>query len=211
MKDEKIKAVSAETRKAVEPIYIEFYEQVFNYAKYVVKNHEDAEDVTVDVFAKIMNLYGKPETRFNPKRTGKNGKPAALRSWVRTVTNSVIIDFFRTNHQDRFTPVSDFLDADGNDNYKVTSTHTRNPEKIAVNNELRISLDKAFRGLKLKYRRIASLYFEKEQSYEEIADELNVPMGTVKGMISRARQKLQSELQGLYDTQEAGAVTDVRF
>lgn len=196
MKDERILPVSAETRKAVEPIYREFYQQVFNYAKYVTRNHENAEEVTSDVFAKIMNLYGKPETRFD-------GDKAALGTWVRTVTNSVVLDFFKTNHQDRYTMVSSFVDGEGKESFQFVAPPTQTPEKMMENDELKAKLDEAFYMLKPEYRKIASMYFVHEFDYKDIADMLDIPMGTVKGMISRARQRLQNELQDLHVSKEA--------
>ena len=190
MRDEKILDVSDETRKAVEPIYRKYYQQVFNYVKHVIKHHHEAEDVVVDVFAKIMNLYGKPETRFDAEKS-------ALTSWVRTVTNSVILDYFKTNHQDRYKAVSTFVDGDGQATFQFHD-FSETPQKLMENDELHDSLLKAFRGLKPKYRKIATLYFIREYEYTEISEMLDVPMGTVKGMISRARTKLQKELDGLH-------------
>lgn len=194
MKDDKILDVSDDTRRAVEPIYREFYQQVFNYVKSVVKNHHEAEDVVVDVFAKIMNLYGKPETRFNEEKS-------ALGSWVRTVTNSVVLDYFKTNHQDRYKAVSTFVDGDGQATFQFHGFFD-SPQIIMENDELKAKLLKAFRGLKPKYRKIATMYFIKEYEYTEISEMLDVPMGTVKGMISRARTMLQEELDGMYVTKK---------
>ena len=57
---------------------------------------------------------------------------------------------------------------------------------------------KAFENLKPNYRKIAELYFIEDKQYNEIADICNIPLGTVKGMISRCREMLQSELKDVY-------------
>jgi len=191
MKDDRILEVSDDTREAVEPIYRQYYQEVFNYVKYVTRNHADAGIVASDVFAKIMNLYGKPQTRFD-------GEKAALGSWVHTVANSVVLDFFRTNHQSRFIAVSDFIDSEGNESFQFSSSTAKTPQMIMENDELSSRLDEAFYILKPEYRKIASMYFIHQYDYKDIADMLNIPMGTVKGMISRARTKLQQELDGMY-------------
>ena len=64
-------------------------------------------------------------------------------------------------------------------------------------NELNIGINNAFANLKPKYKRIAELYFLEDKQYNEIAEICNVPMGTVKGMISRCREMLQSELNNV--------------
>jgi len=191
MKDDRILEVSDDTREAVEPIYRQYYQEVFNYVKYVTRNHADAGIVASDVFAKIMNLYGKPQTRFD-------GEKAALGSWVHTVANSVVLDFFRTNHQDRYSKVSDYVDREGNEFFQFCAPALQSPQKQMENDELSSRLKKAFSELKPKYRKIADMYFVGGDSYKQISDALDIPMGTVKGMISRARTKLQQELDGMY-------------
>ena len=52
----------------------------------------------------------------------------------------------------------------------------------------------SFRSLKPKYRRVAVLYFMNQKQYKEIAEILDIPMGTVFGMISRCRAMLQESL-----------------
>ena len=93
--------------------------------------------------------------------------------------------------------------SDGNDEEKSYFNFVA-PEQSKADNEvltkeLHGKIAKAFRTLKPKYRKIAILYFLRDLPYVEIAEIVNVPMGTVKGMISRARQKLQAELGNVYN------------
>lgn len=198
MKDDRLKAVSNETRKAIEPIYKDYYLWVLNYVTWAVKNRHNAEIVTSDVFGKIMNLYSNPETRYNPKRLGKNGTPASLATWVRTVTISVVLDYFKTNHQDHYKVVSNYIQKDSkypDSQFQFVASSIQTPEKIVINNELKTKLDEAFEALKPQYKKIATLFFLEGQSYIEISKILNVPMGTVKGILSRAKKMLQTELK----------------
>jgi len=52
--------------------------------------------------------------------------------------------------------------------------------------------------LKPKYQRIAELYFLQDKPYNEVAELLEIPLGTVKGMINRVRTMLQAELKPAY-------------
>jgi len=198
MKDNRLLPVNDETRKEIEIIYREYHQRVFDYVKSVVKYHEDAEDVTTDVFAKLMNNYSKSATRYNSERKGKDGRTSTLSSYIHTVTNKIILDFFRTNHQDRFTAVSDFVNTEGNETFQFNSVSKNTPQKLMENSEMNTEILKAFRGLKPNQKRIATLYFRNEFSYKEIGDMLDIPLGTVKGMLSRARQELQNQLNDLY-------------
>ena len=180
-------------QKDLAEIYNKHYSNVYNHVLSVVKNQHDAEDVTIDVFDKIRKLNAKESTRFNSELS-------AFSTWIRTVTYSVVLDFFRTNHQEYYKAVSDF--ADGNDEEKTYFNFVA-PEQSRADNEvltkeLHSRIAKAFRTLKPKYRKIAILYFLRDLPYVEIANIVNVPMGTVKGMLSRARQKLQDELKGVH-------------
>jgi RNA polymerase sigma factor (sigma-70 family) len=64
--------------------------------------------------------------------------------------------------------------------------------------EIKGKINNAIDKLDVKYRRVAILYFLWEYEYSEIAIILNVPMGTVKGMLSRSRAKLQDSLKDTY-------------
>ena len=181
----------------IEQIYSKHKETVFNHVLSVVKNYHDSEEVCNNVFIKMFRLEC---ATYNEKHG------TALTSWIRTITNHQILDFFRTNHQDHYKAVSDFVSSsDKNDEEDGTTifferynVSGERADKKVLNAELQNKIAKAFRTLKPKYRKIAVLYFLREQEYSEIADVLNVPMGTVKGMLNRSRAMLQDALDGVY-------------
>ena len=178
-------------RTVLARIYNEYHSQVFQHVLRVVKNQHDSEDVVIDVFDKIRKLNAKDSTRFNEDKS-------SLGTWVHTVTNSVILDFFRTNHQDRYKAVGDYQDDEGNETFNFIAPDQSRADAEILKTELEQKLDKAFYELKPEYRRVASMFFIQELSYIEIADILDIPMGSVKGMLSRARAKLQEGLNGVY-------------
>ena len=172
-------------------IFNTYHKLVFGQVMKMVKNYHDAEEVTSEVFRKIVRLNSKDSTRFD-------GEKSAFGTWLRTIVVSVTLDFFKTNHQDRFTAVSDFVNDEGSEAFQFEAPSTKTPEKLMIQSEMKERIVEAFAELKPKYREIATLYFMEEMSYEEIANEVDVPIGTVKGMLSRARKKLQTDLKGLY-------------
>ena len=176
----------------LEQIFNETHVQVLNHVRRVVRHEHDSEDVTSDVYVKIEKLMRKESTQFNEDKS-------SLSTWVHTVTNSVILDFFRTNHQDRYKAVSEFVDSEGKDIFTFIAPENSRADNEVLRKELHSKIAKAFRTLKPKYRKIAILFFLRGMEYSEIADLLNVPMGTIKGMLSRARQKLQAELGNVYN------------
>jgi len=176
-------------------IYNETNSQVFNHVRRVVKHLHDSEDVTSDVYVKIEKLMRKESTRFDEDK-------ASLSTWVHTVTNSVILDFFRTNHQEYYKAVSDFKkngDDTGLDSpFQFVAPTRHNADAKILRTETRNRIAKALRSLKPNYRKIAYYYFLKDLPYIEVADLLDIPMGSVKGMLNRCRTKLKEELKGVY-------------
>jgi RNA polymerase sigma-70 factor (ECF subfamily) len=190
----KEKPLTAEQQSKFAYIYAETHSQVQNHVRRVVRHEHDSEDVAMDVFIKIQKLIKNPVTTFDENKS-------SLSTWVHTVTNSVILDFFRTNHQDHYKAVSDFIQNDATvpDSSPFQFVSPAKADSEILNAELHSRIAKAFRTLKPKYRKIAILFFLRDLPYVEIAEIVDVPMGTVKGMLSRARQKLQTELDGLYN------------
>jgi RNA polymerase sigma-70 factor (ECF subfamily) len=178
----------------ISEVYTQFSKQVFSYLNWKLGNLHDAEEVTNDVFIKIMRLQDNPETAFNDELS-------AFPTWMFNITKSVLIDFTRTNHQDRFTAVSDFNDREGTPFFQFKGTD--NAQKQMERNEVKARIDQAIANLKPAYRQIAELRFEKEMKYEEIAVELNLPEGTVKGMVNRCKKMLTKELADLYKVRKS--------
>jgi len=87
---------------------------------------------------------------------------------------------------------SDFSNDNGIDEFQFVADAEADSEMDRE--ELSAKIMKSFRGLKPKYRKIAVLFFMNQKSYKEIAEILDVPMGTVFGMISRCRKMLQTSL-----------------
>ena len=170
----------------IEKMYNQYYSEVFNYIKWKINSISDAEEIANDVFIKADRLNKNEKTRYNSEK-------CAVKTWLLTITNSAIIDYFRTNHKDKYVNVGQFCDAEtGKELFQfVDNSNTDSIE----NQELQVRLKGAFKTLKPKYRSIAYLFFLKDKPYNEIAEICNVPMGTVKAYLSRCREMLQQELK----------------
>ena len=179
----------AEQNKLFQDIYDETYTNVIGHVSATIKCKENVKDIVSNIYLKIKNLNAKESTRYDKDE-------ANMKTWVHTITNCVIIDFVRANNKFR-SNVSGFEDdnnSNSNDNYFVASKNDNADARI-LSIEMRERIEKAFQELKPQYRKIAKLYFLQDLSYTEIAESLNMPMGSVKGMLNRARLMLQSELK----------------
>lgn len=167
-------------------IYADNYKTILQYVNFKVSNFHDAEDITSEVFTKVfrfLNTYDHEKSTLN--------------SWLHNIANNAIIDFYRKTNQSKSltTSVSDFLDKNGNEIIWIADHSYSGTDDRVKSADLKEQINRAFDSLKPKNKRIAILFFMEQKEYKEIAEICNVPMGTVKGMISRCREKLQAELK----------------
>ena len=165
-------------------VYAKFYNKVLQHVNFKTNNSIHAEDITAEVFIKANKHFGS----YNPE--------FAMSTWLITIANRLIIDYFRKYGREEANTmkVDGFVDDEGKEYIEFVGD---NGNDVSDNRELREAILKAFRTLKPKYRRIANLFFMQDMEYKEIAEVCNVPLGTVKGMISRCREMLQAELQSV--------------
>jgi RNA polymerase sigma-70 factor (ECF subfamily) len=168
-----------------EQVYNKFYNPILWYVKTKVKNTMDAEDITTNVFVKLHKHFDNYDVY-----------KAQIFTWLRTIAQNTIIDFYRTDKSSNYMNVDSFVDDEGKEFFQFVASETYETENIMDNNDLKLAINNAFANLKPKYKRIAELYFLDDKQYNEIAEICNVPMGTVKGMINRCREMLKTQLQG---------------
>ena len=170
------------TMQTFEEIYSENYEGILNHINIRVSNPEIAEELTNDVFMKVHKHLGDyDETK------------SAIPTWVRFIAHNTVIDHFRCNrYANNRTSASDFNNGEGITEFEFVSEGSADTE--LERSELGQKIMSSFRSLKPKYRRVAVLYFMNQKQYKEIAEILDIPMGTVFGMISRCRAMLQNSL-----------------
>jgi len=158
---------------------------VFSLIFRMVRNKELAEDLSQETFIKVLNAVGtyRPEFKFS--------------SWVFKIANNAAIDHLRKR-------ALDTLSLEG-------SPHAQTPEMIEAtalqisergesqleeveNRELGRTIEAAIDELRPEYRSCILLRHVEGRTYEEIADILNLPLGTVKTYIHRARNELRITL-----------------
>jgi RNA polymerase sigma-70 factor (ECF subfamily) len=168
-------------------IYAKNYTEIVNYIVYKGLNTDTAQDIAQDVFIKALRLY---------ESGAYNLEKSAVPTWLRTITNSAIIDFHRTNQYGKnclhFTENAN--DDESEEIYVQFVDNSAKADSRINRKELRAKINKAFATLNDKEQVIAYLYFKRECEYNEIEKHTGFPMGTIKGMINRIREKMQVEL-----------------
>ena len=187
--DQDVVAAAAAGRDAAYRELVRRYERpVFSLIYRMVRNRELAEDLSQETFIKVLNALAtyRPEFKFS--------------SWVFKIANNAAIDHLRRRELDTLSlegsPHADTAE-------KIEATALQIGEKAesaldaVVNKELGGEIEQAIAKLRPEYRTCILLRHVEGRPYEEIAEILNLPLGTVKTYIHRARNELRIALAHL--------------
>ena len=142
----------------------------------MVSNSSDAEDLTIEAFGKAFHNLDSYSPDF------------AFSTWLFKIATNNCIDFIRKK-QTSPAPIEQL--ADDLDNLTVyIQSDLPDPEEALINDQKIAVLRDIVNQLKPRYRQLIELRYYKEYSYEEIASELKMPIGTVKAQLYRAKNLL---------------------
>jgi RNA polymerase sigma-70 factor (ECF subfamily) len=164
------------------------WRKVFNIAYKFTGKHDEAEDLTQDVFLKIFKSLDTFDRRAN------------FQTWLVSVSRNLCIDHYRSVRKERETIDRDVDPSDLTPVAPTTSALAQLEHRDRV--EL---LKKAMDQLQPTLRSAVLLRDIQELSYQEIAERLHLPEGTVKSRINRGRTELARQIRRLRDQLETGA------
>jgi RNA polymerase sigma factor (sigma-70 family) len=147
----------------------------------MVNNSSDAEDLTIEAFGKAF----KNINQYTPNY--------AFSTWLFKIATNNCIDFIRKK---KLNNVSLDQSVNHEDSVPMTiPTDTLDPEENLINQQKVFLLRSVVAKLKPRYRKLIELRYFHEFSYEEISEELELPIGTVKAQLFRARELLYNILK----------------
>jgi len=150
--------------------------RIYTLALYLLGRREDAEDVTQEVLVRLW----RHRDRIDPART---------RAWVSQVTRNLVIDYARARR------MRTAMFAEGTDAEATAVAVDARPDRGVIDGELREALEFAITRLDEPYRTILVMREIQDCAYHEIADALNMPLGTVKVYLHRARRRVRETLR----------------
>jgi RNA polymerase sigma-70 factor (ECF subfamily) len=178
-------ALAVEARDGSEEafrILVERYERpVFGLLVRIVRRGETAEDLAQETFLKAFRAL----RRFDPGRK--------FSSWLFKIAHNAALDALRRQGSEPFSLDAPIGDSDDAPELPADPT-AENPFARVAGRDLGRALEAAVGALKPQYREILLLRFVEELAYEEIADVLDLPLGTVKIHLFRARRDLARAL-----------------
>ncbi len=169
-------AVDHGDQQAYADLMKRYKKPVYHMILKMVRNVDDAEDLTIEAFAKAFkNLH-----RFK--------KDYTFSTWLFRIATNNAIDFIRKKKLDTMSLNTSFTDDSGESVNIDVEDKNLTPDQSAIKDQkielVRMFVDK----LPAKYQRLVKLRYFDELSYEEIATELEAPLGTVKAQLHRARE-----------------------
>ena len=162
---------------AFEELVLEYEKKVYNVALRILGNSEDAADMTQEAFIKAFNsLSGfRGDSKFSV--------------WLTRIVSNLCLDFLRSRSR-RPTVSLSVEDDEGDDVQLDIADVSQSPELLLVRSLTRESVRRGLKALPEDYREILLLREIQGLSYDEIAEALNIEVGTVKSRIFRGRKKL---------------------
>lgn len=175
-------AALAGSQNAYTDLLNNYHDSIYFLVLKMVHDKREAEDLVMEVFGKAFMRLDQYTSNY------------AFSTWLYRIASNHCIDFIRKKRMQTLS-----LDQDDNEDGSQWSmdvkSENKNPEQAFMHqqkvSEMRAAVDK----LKSPYRELITLRYFDEYSYEEIADECNLPLGTVKAQLFRARALLNDMLE----------------
>ena len=172
-----VEAALTGEEKAFAKLMSRYKDAIYFMLLKMVNNKNDAEDLTLEAFGKAFkNLH-----QYSPNY--------AFSTWLFKIATNNCIDFLRKRRGVYVSIENNQENGDNDAPIKLRSTDP-DPEEKLIRIQKAILMRKIVHRLKPRYRILVELRYFREYSYEEIAKELNLPLGTVKAQLFRAREML---------------------
>jgi RNA polymerase sigma-70 factor, ECF subfamily len=165
---------------AWDAIVKQYWRKVFNVAYKFVGKHDEAEDLAQDIFLKIFKSLDTFDRRAN------------FQTWLISISRNLCIDHYRSVRKERET-----IDRDVDANDLTPQSHEPGPVAALEQRDRVALLREAMSALPDTLRTAVLMRDIQELSYQEIAEQLRLPEGTVKSRINRGRTELARQIRKL--------------
>lgn len=177
-----VKAAIRGNQRAYETLMNRYRKPIYHMMLKMVNNREDADDLTIEAFGKAFSKLSSYVPRY------------AFSTWLFRIAINNGIDHIRRKRL-QILSIDEPMDGENSSDYSGNiPSYTLDPEQEIIRNQ-RLGLMRELLGhLSQKYRLMIELRYFEEMSYEEISTELDIPLGTVKAQLFRAKEVLSNLL-----------------
>ena len=186
--DREVVSLACEGRqRAFRELLTRYEKPVFSLVFRMIRDRERAEDVAQEAFVKAFNAIDSYDPRYK------------FSSWIFKIANNLAIDRLRKRELDTVS-IHGAPDARSEEDEERTSitlpASGESPEEYVENRELGGQIEDAMGRLRPEYRMAVLLRHVEGHTYDEVAEIMDVPLGTVKTYIHRGRAELKEMLAG---------------
>lgn len=183
-----LRATNNKDQQAFSDLMDKYKDPIYYMLLKMVNNNDDAEDLTLEAFGKAFNRLNQYTPNF------------AFSTWLFKIATNNCIDFLRKKKKNVMSIDNRVSNNDGEEYMFEIKSNGMTPEQIAMN-EQKIQLMRQYvKKLKPRYEILVEMRYFKEMSYEEISIELDLPLGTVKAQLFRAREFLYNIMKHSFET-----------
>lgn len=171
-------AVEKRDQDAFAKLMNRYKDSIFFMVLKMIHNRDDAEDITMESFSKAFNNIERYDQKY------------AFSTWLFKIATNNCIDFIRKKRLET-TSIDKTTENDKGDEIGIDiKSDALNPEEGMMKAQRVFSVRAHLNKLDPKYRQLIELRYYEELSYEEIAEQLELPLGTVKAQLFRAKDML---------------------
>ena len=171
-------AIDKGDQKAYADLMGHYKDAIYFMLLKMTNNPDDAEDLTIEAFGKAF----KKLSQYTPDY--------AFSTWLFKIASNNCIDFIRRRKMEMLSINKTYNEEDGSEMSHNLPSLGPDPEEKFIEKQKIILMREVVERLKPHYRRLVQLRYFDELSYEEIAVEMDIPIGTVKAQLFRAREFL---------------------
>jgi RNA polymerase sigma-70 factor (ECF subfamily) len=159
-----------------------YEKQVYNFAYRLTKNYDDANDISQEAFLRVFNAIGS----FRGDAT--------FSTWLFRITTNAFLDERKRSRAHPHSSLDEYMELGESSVARQIEDTAPQPGAVMEQKEREELLSSAVGGLPEYQRAMVVLYHGQQKSYEEIAEIMNLPIGTVKSRLNRARLALKEKL-----------------
>lgn len=170
-----LRALNEKDQRAYTELMGRYKDSVYFMLLKMVNNSDDAEDLTIETFSKAFKRLDQYTPQF------------AFSTWLFKIASNHSIDFIRKKRIKAVSIDQGFSNEDGESYVIPVKEDSLDPEESMQKDERVQRMRDVVEKLKPRYKRLVELRYFEEKSYEEISEILELPLGTVKAQLFRAR------------------------
>jgi RNA polymerase sigma factor (sigma-70 family) len=169
-------------QKAFHKLRLKYYPLVFKLINRMIHDKEEVEDLTQEAFIKAFTSLANFNNEY------------AFSTWLYKIASNNAIDHIRKKKLQTFSINRSIESEDSDYTFELSDTELV-PDQELIAKQRKKMLDDAMKSLPEKYRQVILMRHVDEKEYQEIAKTLNLPLGTIKAHIFRARELLYKQLR----------------